>query len=58
MLQQLIAEKPSVCAVLYASVRDYYADPEHEREFENWYKETYGKEYEPERRPAVRNRTV
>ena len=58
MLRQLLNEKPTVCAVLYQSVKEYYADPQHEADFREWYRSKYGKEYEPERRFAVRNRTM
>lgn len=52
-LAELLDKKPMVCAVLMDRVRDYYADEQHEAEFRAWYKERYGQEYEPNKRPAL-----
>lgn len=52
-LEELIEKKPSVCFQLMKSVREYYADSNHETAFREWYKEKYGHEYEPEKRSAV-----
>ncbi len=51
--EELIERKPEVCSLLMKKVREYYADSSHEAAFREWYKEKYGYEYEPEKRPAV-----
>ena len=52
-IEDVLREKPTVCAMLMVKVKDYYADGAHEAEFRNWYKEKYGKEYKPERRSSI-----
>lgn len=39
-------EMNALCSVLIEEVKAYYQDPEHRKEFERWYKETYGKDHE------------
>lgn len=51
MLSQLLAQKPGFCVMLKEKVEDYFRDPEHEQSFREWYREKYGHEYEPKRRP-------
>ena len=52
-LAELLARKPIFCTVLRDCVEGYFADAQHEAEFRAWYKEKYGKEYEPNDRPAI-----
>lgn len=51
--EELVERKPVVCSQLMKKVREYYADESHEAAFRQWYKETYGHEYEPEKRSAI-----
>lgn len=53
MLAKLLEQKPAVTAVLYRSVKEYYADPEHEQAFREWYLRKYGHEYKPENRTEI-----
>lgn len=45
MLSVLLEEKP-ICTILIKKVEDYFRDEEHRRQFEEWYRKKYGKEYE------------
>lgn len=45
MLEALMEEK-SFGTILMKKVEDYFRDEEHRRKFEEWYKQTYGKEYQ------------
>jgi hypothetical protein len=36
----------NLARILARKVTDYLQDPVHKREFENWYRQKYGKEYE------------
>lgn len=44
-LSRLLEEKP-ICTILAKKVQDYFKDEKHKREFEEWYRKKYGKEYE------------
>lgn len=39
-------EMGALCSLLIQRVKEYFQDPEHRKEFEEWYKEEYGKNYE------------
>lgn len=45
MLESLLQDNP-FCDILMRKVSDYYKDEEHRKQFEKWYREKYGKEYE------------
>ena len=45
MLTALLEEKP-FCTILAKKVEAYFQDEEHRRQFEEWYKKKYGKDYE------------
>ena len=45
MLPTLLDEMP-LCAVLMKKVEDYFQDEKHKKQFEKWYREKYGKNYE------------
>lgn len=45
MLTVLLEEKP-FCTILAKKVEDYFRDETHRKQFEEWYKQKYGKEYE------------
>lgn len=45
MLTTLLEESP-FCTILAKKVEDYFRDEEHRRQFEEWYKKKYGKDYE------------
>ena len=53
MLAKLLEQKPAVTAVLYQSVKEYFADEAHEQAFREWYREKYGYEYEPKKRTEI-----
>ncbi|MCD8189506.1 MAG: hypothetical protein LUD78_04685 [Clostridiales bacterium] len=42
-------EQRVVCSILAKKVKEYYRDPEHQRQFEEWYQQKYGKPYEGKR---------
>lgn len=44
-LPVLLEEKP-FCSILMKKVEAYFQDEEHRRQFEEWYKKKYGKDYE------------
>lgn len=44
---EMLNEKPTVCAMLYSKVKEYFTDEEHEAAFREWYLRKYGHEYEP-----------
>ena len=44
-LEHLLKEK-TFCFILLQKVQNYYKDPEHRKQFEEWYRKKYGKEYE------------
>lgn len=46
MLTAVLEEKPSFCTILMKKVEDYFQDEEHRKQFEEWYREKYGKDYE------------
>ena len=48
-LAELLTKKPMFCADLRDRVQEFFADGQHEEAFRAWYKEKYGKEYEPKR---------
>ena len=54
-IEDVLKEKPTVCAMLMGKVKAYYADEAHEAEFRKWYEEKYGYEYKPEKWTAVRS---
>lgn len=35
-----------MCYVLVKKVQEYFQDTEHRKQFEEWYKKKYGKDYE------------
>ena len=39
-------ELNTLCSLLTQRAKAYYQDPEHRKEFETWFKEKYGKDYE------------
>lgn len=39
-------EESALCSLLAERVKAYFQDPEHRKEFEDWYKQKYGKDYE------------
>lgn len=41
----LLEEKP-LCPILMKKVEEYFQDEEHKRQFEEWYRQKYGKDYE------------
>ena len=43
-LMETLEEKP-ICSILHKKVEDYFRDEEHRRQFEEWYKQKYGKSY-------------
>lgn len=45
MLTVLLEEKP-FCTILAKKVEAYFQDEEHRKQFEEWYKKKYGKDYE------------
>lgn len=46
MLIVLLEDKPSFCTILMKKVEDYFRDEEHRKQFEEWYRKKYGKDYE------------
>lgn len=44
-LGEVLREKP-FCTILTKKVEAYFQDEEHRRQFEEWYKKKYGKDYE------------
>ena len=40
------AQQRAVCRLLAKEIRKYYRDEAHRKEFEKWYLETYGEQYE------------
>lgn len=44
MLTVLLEEKP-LCTILIKKVEDYLQDEEHRKQFEEWYRKKYGKDY-------------
>lgn len=44
MLTALLEKKP-VGSILMKKVEDYFKDQERRRQFEEWYKKKYGKDY-------------
>lgn len=44
--QDMSLELTTFAHALVRRVHAYYQDPEHRKEFEDWYKQKYGKEYE------------
>ena len=52
-MAELLTKKPMFCADLRDRVQAFFADGQHEEAFRAWYKEKYGKEYEPNKRPAL-----
>ena len=45
MLTELLEEKP-IASILVRKVENYFRDEEHRKQFEEWYRRKYGKEYE------------
>ena len=45
MLTVLLEEKP-IAALLARKVEAYFQDEEHRKQFEEWYRQKYGKDYE------------
>ena len=45
VISQRVGQERSLAIELAKKVSEYYQDPAHRREFERWYKETYGKSY-------------
>lgn len=45
-LTDVLESKPSFCAILMKKVEDYFRDAEHRKQFEEWYRKKYGKDYE------------
>ena len=39
-------EEGALCSLLVKRVKAYFQDPVHRKEFEDWYKQKYGKDYE------------
>lgn len=44
--RDMTLELSVLTTALLGRVKAYYRDPEHRREFEVWYKQKYGKDYE------------
>lgn len=45
MLTVLLQDNP-FCDILMRKVSDYFKNEEHRKQFEEWYRQKYGKEYE------------
>ena len=45
VVESRIGQEMSLAECLYHKVQEYYQDPQHRREFDRWYKKTYGKAY-------------
>ena len=45
MLSEQLEKKPLVLTTLMRKVSEYFKDKEHEKEFEIWYEQKYGKQY-------------
>lgn len=41
-----VLEEKHFCSILMKKVEDYFRDEEHRKQFENWYRNKYGKDYE------------
>lgn len=45
-MTSLSLEESALCSLLAERVKAYFQDPEHRKEFGDWYKQKYGKDYE------------
>jgi len=45
-MNNLTMEESALCSLLVRKVKEYFQSEEHRTDFEKWYRDRYGKDYE------------